>query len=136
MQFDSYTPEQLQQMSPNEQRAVKNNRFSLATSKHVIEKICHICRMLGTNYYSGYEKYYWSVNNIGVFVDDYGNFSTVTLTETRKKVMSTHPNDKFIIPGDWIDKVLSFYPEVEKILIDREKQKEDKQREELMRYLV
>ena len=129
----------LENMTIEQLKALKQERYNEAREEGTLRAIASICRELGEDpagpgYVSRYgPKRVWKQGDITVYVDDYGAYMTVSVEG--KKVCSTHPCDQFIIPGDWIDAVLAHYSEAQERVEQREARQLTNERSRLMAHL-
>lgn len=114
--------------SLDELRAQKRLNYQTAMDKQIFYKLATVARELGEHINASYgPKYQFSIGDIGIYVDDYGNYMTVTLNG--KKIASTHLCDQLFIPGGWIDELQSSIEKAELLRQQRaEKQKQEERR--------
>jgi hypothetical protein len=125
----------LNEMTNDELLKLKQQRYKNAQEDGTISKLYVIGKELGNNLNDRYgPKYRWINDGIAIYVDDYGNYMTVRSDD--KLLCSTHPCDRLIILGEWIEKVLKFYPEAEKIREEKIAKREQKEREKLLEQIV
>jgi hypothetical protein len=125
---------ELNEMTNDELLKLKNQRYNNAKKDGTINKFYVIGRELGTNIPSRYgPKYSWTYDGISIYVDDYGSYMTI---RGDKLLCSTHFCDQLIIPGEWIEKVLSFYPQAEKVREEKIVKQKQKEREMLLAQIV
>ena len=127
MDTNNMTLEQLQRLV--------RTRYQEACRDDVFYKLATVARELGENTNSRYgPKYLWSAGYITVYVDDYGNFMNVVADN--KRVSSTHPCEQFIIPGEWLNTALAYYPEAQARKDKRTEQRENEERARLIEQLT
>lgn len=119
----------LSKLSIKELESLKEKWYD--ENKETISTICTICRVKGERLDHNYgPKYSLIVDNINIYVDDYGHFALVKVHE--KTVMSTHPNEQLFIPGKWVNSVLALLPDVEEIQRKRHEENIEKERKNLI----
>lgn len=116
---DTATDKNLDDMTPDELKALIEQRYEQAQKDGTIARIALIARTLGENLNARYgPKYRFAVTDkdgklVAVYVDDYAQNITVhaggdSADSGGKQVLSTHSTKQFIIPGPWIQAVLAY----------------------------
>jgi len=126
---------ELSELTNEELLKLKQKRYAEAQENGTIGKLYSIGRELGNNISARYgPKYSWNYDGITIYIDDYGNYMTIRGDD--KLLCSTHFCDQLIVLGDWIEKVLSFYPVA---IVERNKRiarQTQKERERLLSQIV
>jgi hypothetical protein len=122
--------EDLQNMTLDELRALKESWIKRAKESGVLPKIADVARFLGERQNASYgPKYRWEHGEIVIYVDDYGKYFTVTSSGTQV----CHGRDRVhFIPGEWENEVSEFFPAVEREKERREAERIDRERQELI----
>ena len=118
---------QFKQLSTVELAQLRRDLYSRAEKDGTLMKIAEVAREFGKDpagdgFVSTYgQKYLWKETVFGypleIYVDDYGNYMTVTLNN--KRVCSTHLCDRLFVPNKWVDFVLEKYGEVQRLRAER-----------------
>lgn len=123
-----------EEMTLEQLRTLKRQNYKNAINDGTLEFLSDIARHLGERQSSNYgPKYKWEHDNIEIFVDDYGNFMTVTVEG--EQVASTHPCGQYIRGGGWLDEVKAFKKELEIVLAQKELDWVKKEREKLLKMI-
>ena len=78
-------------------------------------------------------KWHWTRGPLSVYVDGYGGYLDVHYGE--RKVCSTHPCERLLVPGPWLDVLRGARPELEREAAARETEAEAARRLALRREL-
>lgn len=105
--------------------------FRLARDTGLISMCYEIGRSLGS--YIGDKKYEWTNDLLRIYVDDYGNYMTVS--DDGKTVCSTHSTEKVFVPGDWALTIDAIYPQAYKAAKENKDSNLAKQRQLLIKQL-
>ena len=131
---DTTAQEPLDKMTPDELKALIEQRYEQAQKDGTIAAVALIARTLGENLNARYgPKYRFAPKDkdgapVVVYLDDYGNYMTVhtggdSIYSGGKEVLSTHPTKQFIIPGPWVAAVLAFGVFADAVLEERRVEK-------------
>lgn len=67
-----------------------------------------IARYLGQEAGSPGPKYLFQMGALEVYWDGYGQYTTVRTCPDRRRLYSSHPTERIMVDGNWIDKLLEF----------------------------
>lgn len=122
-------------MSIDELEKLKQQRYQAAMDNGTLAMIGTVARELGHPQQVQYgPKWLWSADGISIYIDGYGRYLTVC--SDNKKVCSTHRAEEFIVPGAWIDRVASYFPEALKNREEKEQSLSDHKHKLLLEQLL
>ena len=77
--------------------------YEIACQQGQPEKINRVARVLGKIVDNQYIKYLYEDDEIRIFLDTYGQYTTVALVKLDRVVASLGRTDKMYVPGKWED---------------------------------
>ena len=124
----------LTELTLEELKQLRKDWFAEAMRNGNIKRLAHIARELGNKLNHSYgPKYRYQNDVIEIYVDDYGGYMTVK--EADKLRVSTHPNEKLYVKGEWEEIINRVYPEVQKTKQTEETSKSEQERLKLIEEL-
>jgi hypothetical protein len=124
----------LQEMTSDELNTLQIKWYEDAKDSGKLTELHAIGRYLGTPLQANYgPKYAYNVDELYIYVDDYGHYMTVNYKE--KMVCSTHPCERLYVPGDWETMIPQLVNLADQRKKDRFIEVEEKRKSELLKKL-
>lgn len=135
----------IEEMSTQELYALKKERYEAARRDGTLQKIRLVGTEFGRDINARYgPKYILDVEDVRLYVDTYGGYMTVQRKDNdgyadERRVaglLSTHPTEEFIKPGEWQDRILALYPEAQAKKAARDERIEEERRRRALDQIV
>lgn len=127
--------EAVEGLSEGQLRELIRLRYERARKHGVFAKLGDVARALGKPPDARYGPKWTLVRateqgEVSLHVDDYGGY--ITAHVNGRQMLSTHPANRFIIPGAWLDDLLRLHDAAQMVLARRERERDGARRRELL----